>query len=176
MRAARCAFLNFLQTERAGRSRRFFFLFLLSNLIAKILRLVHRPYEQEYDEGNNKEVYARADKCAKVDFGAKQTSEERMRNVQILPKQQDMLNGCGFSVFDSPEMQNGHSCELNAPETSSLPVSEATYTVNVTDPTPEPNDENPFGEPQRFPTPKRRGNNEITKRRSKTEEGQAQMP
>lgn len=54
MRAARCAFLNFLQTERAGRSRRFFFLFLLSNLIAKILRLAHRPYEQEYDEGNNK--------------------------------------------------------------------------------------------------------------------------
>ena len=33
------------QTERAGRSRRFFFLFLLSNLIAKILRLVHRLYE-----------------------------------------------------------------------------------------------------------------------------------
>ena len=56
MRAARCALLNFLQTERAGRSRLFFFLFLLSNLIAKILRLVHRLYKQEYDEGNNKEV------------------------------------------------------------------------------------------------------------------------
>lgn len=97
MRAARCAFLNFLQTERAGRSRLFFFLFLLSNLIAKILRLVHRLYKQEYDEGNNKKVYAHADKCAEVDFGARQTSEERMRNVQILPKQQDMLNGCGFS-------------------------------------------------------------------------------
>lgn len=55
-----------------------------------------------------------------------------------------MLNGCGFSVFDSREMQNGHSCELNAPETSSFPVSEATYTVNVTDPTPEPSDEDPF--------------------------------
>ena len=82
MRAARCALLNFLQTERAGRSRLFFFfLFLLSNLIAKILRLVHRLYKQEYDEGNNKEVYARADKCAEVDFGARQTSEERMRNV-----------------------------------------------------------------------------------------------
>lgn len=62
------------------------------------------------------------------------------------------------------------------PGTSSFPVSEAAYTVNVTDPTPEPNDEDPFGEPQRFPTPKRRGNNGITKRRSKTEEGQAQMP
>lgn len=99
-----------------------------------------------------------------------------MQNVQILPKQQDMLNGCGFSVFDSPEMQNGHSCELNAPETSSFSVPEATYTINVTDPTPEPSDEDPFGEPQRFPTPKRRGNNGITKRRSKTEEGQAQMP
>ncbi len=62
------------------------------------------------------------------------------------------------------------------PGTSSFLVSEATYTVNVTDPTPEPSDEDPFGEPQRFPTPKRRGNNGITKRRSKTEEGQAQMP
>lgn len=61
-------------------------------------------------------------------------------------------------------------------ETSSFPVSEATYTVNVTDPTPEPSNEDPFGEPQRFPTPKRRGDNGITKRRSKTEEGQAQMP
>lgn len=79
-------------------------------------------------------------------------------------------------AVDSREMQNGHSCELNAPETSSFLVSEATYTVNVTDPTPEPSDEDPFGEPQRFPTPKRRGNNGITKRRSKTEEGQAQMP
>ncbi len=97
MRAARCTFLNFPQTERAGRSRLFFFLFLLSNLIAKILRLVRRLYEQEYDEGDDKEVYARADKCAEVDFGARQTSEERMRNVQIIPKQQDMLNGCGFS-------------------------------------------------------------------------------
>lgn len=81
MRAARCTFLNFLQTEQAGRSRLFFFLFLLSNLIAKILRLVHRLYKQEYDEGNNKKVYAHADKCAEVDFGARQTSEERMRNV-----------------------------------------------------------------------------------------------
>lgn len=71
MRAARCASLNFLQTERAGRSRLFFFLFLLSNLIAKILRLVHRLYKQEYDEGNNKKVYAHADKCAEVDFGAR---------------------------------------------------------------------------------------------------------
>lgn len=62
------------------------------------------------------------------------------------------------------------------PGTSSFSVPETTYTVNVTDPTPEPSDENPFGEPQRFPTPKRRGNNGITKRRSKTEEGQAQMP
>ncbi len=62
------------------------------------------------------------------------------------------------------------------PGTSSFPVSEAAYTVNVTDPTPEPSDEDPFGEPQRFPTPKWRGNNGITKRRSKTEEGQAQMP
>ena len=147
MRAARCALLNFLQTERTGRSRRFFFLFLPSNLIAKILRLVHRLYEQEYDESNNMEVYARADKCTEVDFGARQTSEERMRNVQILPKQQDMLNGCGFSVFDSREMQNGHSCEPNAPETSSFSVPESTYTVNVTDPTPEPNDEDPFGKP-----------------------------
>lgn len=99
-----------------------------------------------------------------------------MRNVQILPKQQDVLNGCGFSVVDSREMQNGHSCELNAPETSSFPVSEATYTVNVTDPTPEPSDKDPFGEPQRFPTPKRRGNNGITKRRSKTEAERARMP
>lgn len=62
------------------------------------------------------------------------------------------------------------------PGTSSFPVSEAAYTVNVTDPTPEPSDENPFGEPQRFPTPKRRGNNEITKRRSKTEAERARMP
>lgn len=62
------------------------------------------------------------------------------------------------------------------PETSSFPVSEAAYTANATDPTPEPSDEDPFGEPQRFPTPKRRGNNGITKRRSKTKEGQAQMP
>lgn len=62
------------------------------------------------------------------------------------------------------------------PGTSSFPVSEAAYTVNVTDPTLEPSDEDPFVEPQRFPTPKRRGNNGITKRRSKTEEGQAQMP
>lgn len=62
------------------------------------------------------------------------------------------------------------------PGTSSFPVSEAACTVNVTDPTPEPSDENPFGEPQRFPVPKRHGNSEITKRRSKTEEGQAQMP
>ena len=99
-----------------------------------------------------------------------------MQNVQILPKQQDMLNGCGFSVFDSPEMQNGHSCELNAPETSSFSVPEATYTINVTDPTPEPSDEDPFDEPQRFPTPKRRGNSEITKRRSKTEAERARMP
>ena len=70
-----------------------------------------------------------------------------MRNVQILPKQQDMLNGCGFSVFESRDMQNGHSCEPNAPETSSFSVPESTYTVNVTDPTPEPNDEDPFGKP-----------------------------
>ena len=97
MRAARCALLNFPQTERAGRSRLFFLLFLLSNLVAKVLRLVHRLYDQEYDEGDDKEVYARADKCTEVDFGASQTSEERMRNIQILPKQQDMLNGCGFS-------------------------------------------------------------------------------
>lgn len=97
MRATHCAFLNFLQAERASRNRLFFFLFLLGDLVAKILRLVHCLHEQEYDEGNNKEVYARADKCAEVDFGARQTSEERMRNVQILPKQQDMLNGCGFS-------------------------------------------------------------------------------
>lgn len=62
------------------------------------------------------------------------------------------------------------------PGTSSFPVSEAAYTVNVTDPNPKPSDEDPFGEPQRFPTPKRRGNNGITKRRSKTKEGQAQMP
>lgn len=62
------------------------------------------------------------------------------------------------------------------PGTSSFPVSEAAYTVNVTDPTPEPSDEDPFGEPQRFPTPKRRGNNGITKRRSKTEAERARMP
>lgn len=99
-----------------------------------------------------------------------------MRYIQILPKQQDMLNGRGFSVVDSREMQSRHSCELNAPETSSLPVSEATYTVNVTDPTPEPSGEDLFGEPQRFPMPKRRGNNGITKRRSKTEAERAQMP
>jgi hypothetical protein len=79
-------------------------------------------------------------------------------------------------MFDSREMQNGHSCELNAPETSSFSVPETTYTVNVTDPTPEPSDEDPFGEPQRFPTPKRRGNNGITKRRSKTEAERARMP
>lgn len=64
----------------------------------------------------------------------------------------------------------------NAPETSSFLVSETTYTVNVTDPTPEPSDEDPFGEPQRFPTPKRHGNNGITKRRSKTEAERARMP
>lgn len=62
------------------------------------------------------------------------------------------------------------------PGTSSFPVSEATYTINVTDPTPKPSDEDPFGEPQRFPTLKRRGNNGITKRRSKTEAERAQMP
>ena len=81
MRPQSVSYTHLLQTERAGRSRLFFFLFLLSNLVAKILRLVHRLYDQEYDEGNNKEVYARADKCAEVDFGARQTSEERMRNV-----------------------------------------------------------------------------------------------
>ncbi len=83
MRAARCAFLNFLQTERAGRSRLFFFLFLLSNLIAKILRLVHRLYKQEYDEGDDKEVYARADKCTEVDFGARQTSETHAKRLNF---------------------------------------------------------------------------------------------
>lgn len=62
------------------------------------------------------------------------------------------------------------------PGTSSFPVSEAAYTVNVTDPTPEPSDEDPFDEPQRFPTPKRRGNNGITKRRSKAEAERARMP
>lgn len=62
------------------------------------------------------------------------------------------------------------------PGTSSFPVSEVAYTVNVTDPTPEPSDENPFGEPQRFPVPKRRRNNKITKRRSKTEAERARMP
>lgn len=61
MRAARCALLNFPQTERAGRSRLFFLLFLLSNLVAKVLRFVHCLYKQEYDKGNNKEVDADAD-------------------------------------------------------------------------------------------------------------------
>lgn len=62
------------------------------------------------------------------------------------------------------------------PGTSSFPVSEAAYTANATDPIPEPSDEDPFGKPQRFPTPKRRVNNGITKRRSKKEAEQARMP
>ena len=74
-------FFSYLYHRRKVLLLLFFFLFLLSNLIAKILRLVHRLYKQEYDEGNNKKVYAHADKCAEVDFGARQTSEERMRNV-----------------------------------------------------------------------------------------------
>ena len=53
-------------------------------------------------------------------------------------------------AVDSREMQTGIRASSTHPKQAASRFSEATYTVNVTDPTPEPSDEDPFGEPQRF--------------------------